>query len=175
MFKNRSYMYGIGTGIIVGAILLEMMTISQRPTPAQESAPIEEMEPQKLKEQASKFYQVYEKDEKLYTQADFDASVQKRVQDELAKQPAATNPSAQPQAQPAPVSRVVVYVQPNLDATAVGELLLNSGVISDRKAFAAELEKQGGSYKIQIGYHQFQGTLTMEDVVKNLITSQTAD
>lgn len=175
MFRNRSYVYGIGTGIIVGALLLQVMLAAQSPAAAPAGTPIEEMEPQKLKEQAAKFYQVYEKNVKVYTQDEFDAGVQKKVKEETDKLAAAI-PSDKPaeQASPPASSRTVLYVQPHLDATAVSELLMQSGVITDQKAFAAELDKQGGAYKIQIGYHEFQGALTMEQIVKNLISKQQA-
>ncbi|NOU68483.1 hypothetical protein GC096_31115 [Paenibacillus sp. LMG 31461] len=173
MFKNRALVTGIGVGIIVGAILLQVMLI--RPSsPSKSGISLEEMDPQKLKEEASKYYLVLEKNVKMYTQAELDAAVQKKVKDEADKL-ASTKPQETPKStDPAAVtsSKIVIYVQPNLDATAVAELLVKSGVITDRKAFVTELDKRGGNTKIQVGYHVFEGFMDMQTVVTNLITSQ---
>ncbi|NEW05575.1 hypothetical protein GK047_06020 [Paenibacillus sp. SYP-B3998] len=163
MFKNRSYLLGIGTGIIVGALLLQIM--SARPAAVGPGTTFDEMDPLKLKEQASKYYQVFDKETKLFTQADFDAGVKTKLKEETDKL-LASKPQAQQQ------TKIVVYVQPNLDATAVTELLIKTGIISDRKAFTAELEKQGGNFKIQVGPHVFEGVLDMKQVVANLIAVQ---
>lgn len=171
MFKNRTLVSGIGIGIIVGAILLQVMLV--RPTaPSQSGISLEEMDPQKLKEETSKYYQVFEKNVKMYTQAELDAAIQKKLKDEADKQ-AASKPQDQPKAsQPVVTSKIIIYVQPNLDATAVAELLVRSGVISDRKAFVTELDKRGGNTKIQVGYHEFEGVIDMQTIVTNLITVQ---
>ncbi|OAS21705.1 hypothetical protein [Paenibacillus oryzisoli] len=172
MFKNRALITGIGAGIIVGALLLQVMLI--RPSsPSNSGISLEEMDPQKLKDEASKYYLVLEKNVKMYTQAELDAAIQKRLKEESDKL-AAAQPQDQPKSSPPPValSKIVIYVQPNLDATAVAELLYRASVISDRKAFVTELNKQGGNYKIQVGYHEFEGNLDMATIVTNLITAQ---
>ncbi|BFT73044.1 hypothetical protein [Paenibacillus sp. P36] len=168
MLKNRSYLLGIGTGIIVGALLLQVMSV-RASAPGKSGLALDEMDPQKLKEEAAKYYQVFDLGTKMYTQAEVDASVQKKVKEETDKL-AAAKPQDQPKTET--VVRTVVYVQPNLDATAVSELLVKSGLITDRKAFATELQKQGGNTKLQVGFHVFEGQLDMQQVVSNLITSQ---
>ncbi|MBA2937808.1 hypothetical protein HZF08_05780 [Paenibacillus sp. CGMCC 1.16610] len=168
MLKNRSYLLGIGTGIIVGALLLQVMSV-RASAPGKSGLALDEMDPQKLKEEAAKYYQVFDLGTKMYTQAEVDASVQKKVKEEADKL-AAAKPQDQPKTET--VVRTVVYVQPNLDATAVSELLVKSGLITDRKAFATELQKQGGNTKLQVGFHVFEGQLDMQQVVSNLITSQ---
>ncbi|NOV03139.1 hypothetical protein [Paenibacillus planticolens] len=168
MFKNRSYMLGIGTGIIVGALLLQLMSV-RASAPGPSSLALEEMDPTKLKEEAAKYYQVFDKNAKVYTQTELDAAVQKKVKEETDKLAAA---KAQEPPKVETVNRTVIYVQPNLDATAVAELLVKSGLITDRKAFATELQKQGGNTKLQVGFHVFEGQVDMQQVVTNLITAQ---
>ncbi|MDU0201328.1 MULTISPECIES: hypothetical protein [Paenibacillus] len=168
MLKNRSYLLGIGTGIIVGALLLQVMSV-RASAPGKSGLALDEMDPQKLKEETAKYYQVFDLGTKMYTQAEVDASVQKKVKEETDKL-AAAKPQDQPKTET--VVRTVVYVQPNLDATAVSELLVKSGLITDRKAFATELQKQGGNSKLQVGFHVFEGQMDMQQVVSNLITSQ---
>ncbi|MBP1961080.1 endolytic transglycosylase MltG [Paenibacillus aceris] len=168
MLKNRSYVLGIGTGIIVGALLLQIMLV-RASAPGQSRLALDEMDPKKLKEEAAKYYQVFDINTKMYTQAELDTTVQKKVQEETDKLAAA---KSQEPTKVETVHRTVIYVQPNLDATAVAELLVKSGLITDRKAFASELVKQGGNTKLQVGFHVFEGQMDMEKVVTNLITSQ---
>jgi gas vesicle protein len=171
VFKNRALVTGIGVGIIVGAILLQVMLI--RPSsPSKSGISLEEMDPQKLKEEASKYYLVLEKNVKMYTQTELDSAVQKKLKEETDKL-AASKPQDQSKASPPTVSsKIVIYVQQNLDASTVADLLFRSGVISDRKAFITELDKQGGNTKIQVGYHEFEGIMDMASIVTNLITAQ---
>lgn len=168
MFRNRTFLLGVGTGVVVGALLLQMMSV-RAGAPGQTGLTLDEMDPQKLKEEASKYYQVYDKSTKMYTQAEVDASIQEKVKEETNKL-AAAKPTEQPKVER--VQRTVIYVQPNLDATAVGELLVKSGLITDRKAFADELAKQGGNTKLQVGFHIFEGQMDMKQVVTNLLTEQ---
>ncbi|SDM98583.1 hypothetical protein SAMN04487897_101715 [Paenibacillus sp. yr247] len=171
MFKNRSYIYGIGTGIIVGALLLQIMSV-RGSAPSQSSIAMDEMDPQKLKDETSKYYQVFDKNMKVYTQTELDAAVQKRLKEETDKL-AAAKPQDQFKANtPEGSHKIIIYVQPNLDATAVSELLVKSGIITDRKAFVTELEKQGGNTRIQIGFHVFDGAMDVQKVVTNLMTVQ---
>jgi hypothetical protein len=167
VFRNRSYVLGIGIGIIVGALLLQIMSV-RASAPGQSRLGMDEMDPQKLKDEASKYYQVFDKNTKVYTQTELDTAVQKKVKEETDKLAAAKPQASAPES----IHKVIIYVQPNLDATAVSELLVKSGVITDRKAFVTELEKQGGNTRIQIGFHVFEGALDIQKVVSNLMTVQ---
>ncbi|MGO4270485.1 hypothetical protein AB4Z22_11640 [Paenibacillus sp. TAF58] len=171
MFKNRSYVFGFGTGIIIGAILLQVMSV-RASAPGQTGLALDEMDPQKLRVEAAKYYQVFDKNTKVFTQTELDAAVLKKVKEETDKL-ATAKPQEQPKANtPEVTSKIIIYVQPNLDATAVSELLVKSGIITDRKAFITELDRLGGNTKIQIGYHAFEGVTDIPKVVTNLITAQ---
>ncbi|MEW9697692.1 hypothetical protein [Paenibacillus sp. SI8] len=170
MFKNRSFVYGIGTGIIVGAILLQVMSVRPSAQPPS-GISLDEMDPLQLKEQASKYYQVFDKESKVYTQAEYDAGIKSKVKEETDKL-AASKPQETQTKNSTGAQRTVIYIQPNLDATAVTELLVKSGIITDRKAFTTELDKQGGTFKLQVGFHVFEGVLDMQKVVANLLAVQ---
>ena len=123
MFKNRALVSGIGIGIIVGAFLLQMMPV--RPSaPSQSGISLDEMDPQKLKDEASKYYQVFEKNVKMYTQAELDAAYRRKVKEETDKL-AAAKPQDQPKA-----TRLQRFFEDRylctakLDATAVADLLV---------------------------------------------------
>jgi hypothetical protein len=164
VFKNKTYVYGLGVGLIAGAILLQVMLQASMDTKQYQSAPVEEMDPLQLKEQAAKYYQVFEKDTKLYTEAEFAKQLQDRVQEEKAKLVASGSAE--------PTKIVAVYIQPNLTATAVSEVLYRSGVIRDRQALENELYKQNATFKIQVGVHLFEGTPDLQQVINILLTKQ---
>lgn len=161
MFKNKMYVYGLGVGLIIGAIMLQLMLI---PTlQRKETTPEEELDPAQLKQEASQYFQLFDKDVKVYTQPEFDDQMKKRVQLEQEKLAAAA-PS------PNPVKQIVVYVQPELSAMKVSELLYRSGLINDRVAFEAEMRKQKATDKIQVGAHVFEGNPDMQEIIKILQT-----
>jgi hypothetical protein len=173
VFKNRMYVYGLGVGLIVGAIMLQLMIVSKEasnkysgssavngPAP---NTPLEEMDLQKLKAEAGKSFQVFDKNEKVYTQAGFDTELQKRLKEEKDKLGSAST---------AAPKRTYVYIQPNLPASSVAELLYKAEIVLDRRALEEELVKQNVTSKVQVGFHVFEGTPDLQQVIKNLTTEQ---
>jgi hypothetical protein len=167
LFKNRAMMSGIGIGLIAGAILLQVMLAAKgagaAPSVPSGKVPPDEMDPKQLKEAAAKYYQVYEKNEKVYTQTEVD----KKVQEALKAQP---NQGAA--AAPAAGKKVAVYISPGLVASQVAELLYRCGVVADRNAFEKLLNEQQITSKIQVGYHIFEGTPDPQQVIDTLLTPQ---
>jgi hypothetical protein len=169
LFKNKMYVYGLGVGLIVGAILLQLMNIALHNNNPQAYANtrIEELDPNKLKEQASKYFQVFDQKVKVFSQSEFDNELKKSVQEEKDKF-AAANPTPATTAS----KRTVVYIQPNLPASSVTEILFKSGVVSDRIKLEEELVKQQATNKIQVGYHIFEGAPDLQQVIANLQKEQ---
>jgi hypothetical protein len=165
VFKNRAYLSGLGLGLIVGALLLQLMFVvaqaDQKPDARAPAAPgpADELEPKKLKEAASRYFQVFEKDEKVYTQAEVDKKV---------REAQAQNGGAAPAAD----KKIAVYVSKGLIATEVAELLYRSGVVADRNAFEKMLTDQQITNKIQVGYHVFEGNPDMQQVINTLLMPQ---
>lgn len=167
MFKNRAMLSGVGIGLIAGAILLQVMLAAKdagavRAPSAKTSA--EDMDPKQLKEVAAKYYQVFDKSEKVYTQSD----VERKVQEALKAQP---NQNAGTAA-PAAAKKVAVYISQGLVASQVAELLYRSGVVADRNDFEKQLNEQQLTSKIQIGYHVFEGTPDTKQVIQSLLSAQ---
>ncbi|SFL45724.1 hypothetical protein SAMN03159341_106155 [Paenibacillus sp. 1_12] len=169
MLTNKSMLYGLGIGLIIGASLLQLMNAA-RPAAVKsdllKSTAISELDHDQLKESASKYFQVFEIDQKMISQSQADALVQQKVKEEKDKQPV-----VQP---PAPVNQVVketyIYVSPGLNAGNVGDLLVTSGVISDRKAFEDMMYQQQLNEKIVSGVHVFKGPVELARVVSNITT-----
>ncbi|NOU93403.1 hypothetical protein GC093_09255 [Paenibacillus sp. LMG 31456] len=168
MPTNKSLLYGLGTGLIAGALLLQLMNLATSPGKQQGIAannPVSpsEMDRQQLKEAASKYYKVYENDQKLYNQAQVDTIVQQKLKEEQDKAPAVA-PA------PSPVKETYIYVYDGQSAGIVADMLVKSGVITDRAAFEELMAKQQLNAKIIAGVHVFKGTLDLSQVVTNLTT-----
>jgi poly-beta-hydroxyalkanoate depolymerase len=81
VFKNKMYVYGLGVGLIVGAILLQLMNIALHQPGNYTPAPTDELDPTELQQQAAEYFQVFDKKTKVYTQPEFDEELQKKVQE----------------------------------------------------------------------------------------------
>jgi len=166
MLKNRSLLFGLGLGLIAGALLLQVMNIAVSPQQAN-GLELQELDKQKLKEAASKYFQVNELDQKLYNQAQADALVQQKLKEEKEKQAA----NAPAQAAKEPAKETYIFISKGLTAGNVADLLQQSGVISDRKAFEDAMYKQQLNDKIVAGVHVFKDPQDLTQVLTNL-TSQ---
>lgn len=167
MLKNKSFLFGAGAGLIAGALLLQLMSITVPTGSASAGTEPKAMDKQQLKEAAAGYFHVYEKDEKVYNQAQADALIQQKLKEEKEK-------LAGQQAQPAKETvreSTYVYISKGLTAGNVADLLLQSGVISDRKAFDDAMLKQQLNDKIVAGIHTFRGPQELSQVLTN-ITSQ---
>ncbi|MCR8630783.1 hypothetical protein [Paenibacillus radicis (ex Xue et al. 2023)] len=172
MPTNKSLLYGLGTGLIAGAILLQLMNIAASPSKqtgatANPASPAG-MDRQQLKDAASKYYQVFENDQKLYTQAQVDTLVQQKLKEEKDKQPAA---AGTPPAVKETVKETYILINGGQTAGVVADMLLKSGVITDRAAFEDIMAKQQLNDKIIAGIHVFKGALDLNQVV-SIITSR---
>ncbi|MDO3676306.1 hypothetical protein [Paenibacillus ehimensis] len=168
MLKNKSLLYGLGTGLILGAVLLQLMNAvapastaaSKQPEAGQ--AP-EEMDRIRLKEVASTYFNVYDKNQKLYDQPQVDAMIAQKLQEERDKQ------AAQPQSA-APDKETYIYVSKGMGAAQVADLLQQSGVIADRTAFVDTMKQKQLNDKIVSGLHVFKGAQELTQVIANLTT-----
>lgn len=165
MLKNKTLLYGFGAGLAIGAILVQLMNQAVQPLPKSsvvtESPNLEQMDAAKVKEVASKYYQLFPKEEKVLTQAQADALVQQKLAEE--KQNLAKNTDA-------PVKKTYIYVASGQTSTQVAEMLYQSGLITDRKAFEDAMKQQQLTSKIMSGVHVFEGQPEMTQIISNLIT-----
>ncbi|MDF2962589.1 MAG: hypothetical protein K0S39_4324 [Paenibacillus sp.] len=170
MPTKKSWLYGLGTGLIAGALLLQLMNIAVSPAKqsgtADKVASPAEMDRQQLKEAASKYFQVYENDQKLFNQAQVDTIVQQKLKEEKDKQPAVVPPPPVKET----VRETYIFVSSGATAGNVADMLIKSGVITDRAAFEDLMDKQQLNDKIIAGVHVFKGVVDLNQVVSNLTT-----
>ncbi|ACT02057.1 hypothetical protein [Paenibacillus sp. JDR-2] len=169
MFKNRSFIAGLGVGIIAGAILLQLMQIGDE-SQQKLSNGFEDGEP--------KLYTQAELDEKLAEERD--KASQNTV--ETAK-PAAEKPEESPfvKASEPPadsgknddkkaeeaVKKRQVRITGGMNLTDTTELLAEQKLISDKDAFIKAMKDK----PVRAGYFIFEGNPTVADIIR-ILTSQ---
>ncbi|SFD68875.1 hypothetical protein SAMN05216378_1007 [Paenibacillus catalpae] len=174
MFKNRSFVAGLGVGIIAGAILLQLMQIGDE-SQQNLSAGFKEREP------------------KLYTQAEMDAKLAEERANAIkeadkAGQPASEKPEAtpaaetskppsdedmkevtveKPSAEEKPVLKRQVRITGGMNLTDTADLLAGQKLISDKEAFIKAMNKK----TVRAGYFIFEGNPKVEEIIR-ILTSQ---
>lgn len=161
MFKNRYFLIGLGSGLIVGALLLQLMNAAVQPvqSPYTEGVNPKEMDPASLKEAAKSYYQVFDKQEKVYTQD--------QVKEELNKQ--LEGKTAQKE-EKGSGKQGYLYVASNMDSKTVSDLLEKMGFVQDSKELQQELNNRNLQTKIQTGLHHFEGEPSLDEIITNLTT-----
>lgn len=173
MWKNRSFLKGLGIGFIVGAILLQLMiTVRETDKRIQDSArnqapagqtadPAAEIKA--IKDKAAALgLQVFDKDVKLYAQPEADELVKKAV-DAALQQPGAA-PTAPP--------KVTIFIYAGMTAANVADYLHRSGVIADRSGFEQELAQSQLESKIRSDLYTFNLNESINDVIAKITTPQ---
>jgi hypothetical protein len=167
MRNNKSLLYGVGTGIISGVLLLQLMNAAtgQAESPQatkQTIPPISEMDRLQLKATAAKYYQVFDKETKIVTQVE----LEQKLKEEKEKQLAAQSPNQTPAKET--VKETYIFVSKGLRASEVGDLLVQSGVITERAGFEEYMDKHQLNQKIVDGVHVFKGVVDLPQVVANI-------
>ncbi|WP_338555983.1 hypothetical protein [Paenibacillus sp. KS-LC4] len=189
MFKNRLFLTGLGIGIIVGALLLQMMIIG-------------ESSQQKLnnRDNAST-----EQGEKIYSQSEVDAMLEAQratssnKEEGKATATAAPSPAVSPEPSPvesaAPTAsaaaspkqtatpadnssaaadtdelspRKMVRIYGGTNLTAAAKVLASEQLISDQAAFIRKMKQE--KKLVRAGYFLFTGTPTLEEVITTITT-----
>ncbi|WP_341282501.1 hypothetical protein [Paenibacillus sp. FSL H8-0537] len=187
MFKNRLFLTGLGIGIIIGALLLQMMIIG-------------ESSQQKL---SNRDNAGTEQGEKIYSQSEVDAILEaQRATSSLQEESEATaapSPAASPKPTPvesaAPLAtataspkqaappaehsstaadtgehtiRKMVRIQAGTNLTAASELLAKEQLITDKTAFIRKMKQE--KKLVRAGYFLFTGTPSLAEVITTITT-----
>lgn len=155
--NKRQLWMGIGIGMIVGAILLQLMIV----IPSSNDAPLAQVQ-DKLDPA------------KVYSQDEFNQELELRVKEALDKQakvsPVPTAPATSP---PEIEKQTVIYVAYRTTTEEVVKMLNSSELITDSDAFMNEMVKRKLTGKIRTGVHLFKGTPTFDEIIDNLVKPQT--
>ncbi|TMV52061.1 endolytic transglycosylase MltG [Paenibacillus mesophilus] len=166
MFKNRLFLYGLGLGLIAGAVMLQLMF------------KVDEMERlptvEQLQADAGKLsYKVVPKEQPVYSDKEIEAIKQKAAEEErnkIAKQTAAPAPAPTnaPPAQAVVKTIKTVYISERMDASQVADMLANAGVLPDSAGLVASLNQKKLTTRIRAGSYSFEDQPSVDDVIAKI-------
>lgn len=172
MFKNKFFIYGLGLGLIAGAVLLQLMfkvdeMEGRTSDPGQSASALEQ-----LQAQADKLnYKVVPKAQAIYSDKDIETLKQKAAEEErnkIAKQTAAPSvPGASP-LQPAAKTVRTVYISERMDASQVADMLVKAGLLPDTGGFVALLGEKKLTTRIRSGSYSFEDQPTVDDIIARI-------
>ncbi|MCZ8512341.1 hypothetical protein O9H85_07835 [Paenibacillus filicis] len=159
MFNNKPLLYGLGSGLIAGAILLQLMNVAAAPggKSAVPAPTLEDMDSNQIRQVASKYFVVNDKNAQIYNQKQVDDLIQQRLKEEAAKQQGSSV-----------IRETYIYISEGQTSFQVADMLLQSGVVTDKKAFEDEMNKRKMNGKIVAGTHVFKGPADLDGVIANI-------
>ncbi|MCM3745981.1 hypothetical protein M3223_01295 [Paenibacillus pasadenensis] len=195
---DRSFWTGLGIGIIVGALLLQLLLTGQQ-VPALQTAEDDGEALVYTVEEAEVLAQAAVSRALAEQQKSGDKAVMQKEGTESAKQsvkpsaspdktdnkpvgsvkPSATpksspKPSTPPSATAKPLKEQVVRIVPGSNLTDAAALLLQYGLIESEEGFIRYMEKQKPAATIRAGYFKFIGQPDLA-AIKDVITGQPMD
>ncbi|MCC2686324.1 MAG: hypothetical protein K0R75_3223 [Paenibacillaceae bacterium] len=181
MLNDRKFLNGLGIGLVVGALLLELMnqsvvtlppaTDSNPPASVSDTALTQPTEPTENNVAT----------ERKYTQTEVDSIIQQKLAEAAAASKSAPSPQPGPQKTtdtPSDMTKdettditTAVIIQEGLSASEIAELLYRSKIISDREQFLQLLDERNLNRRIQRGYFEFHGHSSVEEIVDQITTA----
>lgn len=196
---DRSFWTGLGIGIIVGALLLQLLLTGQQVQPAQQTAEddgealvytVEEAEALAQAAVSRALAEQQKSGDKAETQKEGTESAKQSVKPSASPdktdnkpggsvKPSATpksspKPSPPPSATAKPLKEQVVRIVPGSNLTDAAALLLQHGLIGSEADFILYMEKQKPAATIRAGYFKFTGQPDLANI-KDVITGQPMD
>lgn len=167
MLKNRLFVYGLGFGLIFGAVLLQLMNAVEK-LESSPNVPSQAMTAEQLQAHAEKLnYKLVSKDQPIYSDKDLEAIRLKAAEDErsrLAKQ--APQPS-----QPASAQHTrTVYISDRMDASAVAQMFAEANIVPDAKTLIAALEDKQLTTRIRYGVYTFVDNTAIDEIIAKITT-----
>ncbi|MDF2721423.1 MAG: hypothetical protein K0Q59_1098 [Paenibacillus sp.] len=173
MLKNRFFLYGLGIGLICGAVLLQLMvkveqmensSLSKQQTalPAQQPSA---MTLEQLQEQAGKLnMKVVAKEQTIYSDQDIAKIKQQAAEEERSK---AAVPNAVPPTivEQKPSTIRTAYITEQMNAYQVAELLVKAGILPESGTFIANLAKKKLETRIIAGAYAFADQTAVDDII----------
>ncbi|MCA0754063.1 endolytic transglycosylase MltG [Paenibacillus sp. N4] len=164
MLKHRGFLFGLGVGIIAGALLFQLMLLGEESK-------------RSLQQPGSGGFAA-----RTYTQAEVDALLKaERVtaeMDSVTETAGAVSPSAKPSASEPEAEAVrqeqkqkqhIIRIEAGYDLTRTSELLAEHRVITDKSEFVERMNKS--KKLVRAGYFRFYEGMTAGEAIK-IVTSQ---
>lgn len=166
MFRDKGSLYGLGAGMIIGAILLQLMTFAR--TDSEPAAQMPGATEEQLQAMAAELgYDIYPKSERRYTDAEVQEQIAKALEQERDDRSAVGLKVGETSEGTAVY---LVVIEPGMGAQEVAEALALAGLIEDAGAFEDELSRRRLTRRIQIGSFTFVGKPEPSEII-SAITS----
>ena len=182
MASRKSYLYGLGTGLIAGAVLLQLASIGETAVSLSDD---------ELAAAAAASNLVL-KDARVtwYTETEVEARVEAALQrmqreaSERSEQPDAgadrnadkgteeEGTEAVPPVEAGKPDKVYAFtIASGTELASVAKLLYELGLIDDYNGFLLEMEERGLAGKVQAKHYRFDGVPTLDELIAKLTTS----
>jgi len=188
VLKDNRLLIGLGLGIIIGAILLELMNAAisgvEQGSPLTSSILDEaEYSVAELREIADSLdYKVIEKSVVLYTQSQLDDALQSAEQTVLDKpaveEPVVVAPIDIKTPAKVPIQEEItesntykLTIKSGMTTKDVTQLLIGAGLIDDAESFEKELSNRKLNNKIQVGDFNFLSKPSLTELINEITSS----
>jgi len=167
MASRKTYLYGLGTGLIAGALLLQLASIGESASvePEPNAAEALELTPEQFREAAeARGFVLQPANETWMTRAEAEkmaADAEARVRAEL--QAAAGDEGA----------GGIVYgftIAPGTELTTIARLLYELGLVDDYNGFLLEMNERKLAGKVQAKHFRFDAVPTTDELIEALTT-----
>jgi len=177
MFKDRKFLSGLGFGLIIVTLLLQLLLTTTQSEPENPIVlfsrvlTIDELNIEAAKLNRSLLLP----EQKGYTQAEINiikenAAIQAKKTAELefienSKKTATTVEVVETITENSPVKYIGLFIEQGLNSAQVAKKLLDNGVISNEREFIDALAKQNLTGRIQFGYKEFNVGMETADII----------
>jgi hypothetical protein len=169
VFKDRTFLYGLGLGLILSVLLLQLTDMR---TGAEEKLLRDDpnalpAEPAALTEDAvmkwaeENDFQLFPQSESLYTQEQLNTAVEE-----------ATEEAQRQITELQQEKHTRGFIIPSgATSTQVANLLKEMDLIQDAKVFEDTLDIRGLSTRIKPGYFEFEGSPTLDQIIEEIVNT----
>lgn len=164
MRKSKKYLSGLGSGLIIGAILVQLAHIGANaegsmPSAGSSPSPSASVTPfsfEELEQEAGRLGAV------LLTKADYNKLL-------AAKPASAPSPVAQEgPVTPPPTQPIYIYIYSGMTSDSIEEYLYLAGIITDRLAFRERIRSAKLSDSLKADLYAFTPGMKLDDVIARL-------
>ncbi|MBC8080501.1 MAG: hypothetical protein H7X86_09160 [Gorillibacterium sp.] len=161
MLKSRKYLGGLGSGLIIGAILVQLAHIGVQTDQQSITTPI----PKSIENAESLTFKQLQKeairlDSVLLTKEQY-----KNLLAVKAGPSTSATASTQPDGRP---NLIYIYIYQGMNSDSVEEYLYLAGIINDRVAFRDKIRSKGLTDKLKANLYSFTSGMDLDKVIDKL-------
>jgi len=164
MASRKTYLYGLGTGLIAGSLLLQLASIGESGAGTLSEDELEAAA-------AASGYVLKDARIAWYNESEVEARVAKAVEQALAEAGTAPAPAPGTTTEAGEPAKVYAFtIAEGTELTTVARLVYELGLVSDYNGFLLEMKERGLAGKIQAKHYRFDAVPTEEELIQALTT-----